>query len=47
MESNPEEWHRVTLPKLLDENLNELADFLGAKPNDMAFIESTIRGNAL
>jgi hypothetical protein len=44
MERNPDLWNRRLMPDLVQENLEELAVFLGASPNDIAFIESTIRG---
>ena len=45
MASNAEEWERVKAPRYLQENLIALAEFIGAKVNDVAFIESIIRGS--
>ena len=43
-EQNPELWERVTYEEHLEESVTALADFVHAEPDDLLFVESTIRG---
>jgi len=39
-ELNPDRWFRSELKELYDKNLNTLAEFVGANPNNLVFVEN-------
>merc|ERR1719334_505043 len=39
-ESHPDRWYRRTLRPLYDEAINEVAEFVGANPNNIVFVQN-------
>lgn len=44
MEVNPDYWYANVRPDLEDSSLTKLASFVGAKKENLAFVENATRG---